>query len=217
MRTDESNFETWWRWHLYRRWKNDPGRRSMYAFRRYLANAPADSLAVDCGANVGEITALMLAAGLRVIAFEPDPICIGQLRARFEGEPRLTLIPKAVGASDRHAPLYRQMADGQPATQGSSLIHAEYHVDEPAADVEVVDLMRFLRELGEPVHVLKLDVEGAEAEILEALFDQNDPPMIGRLFAETHESLNPDLARRLGDIRRRVSALDNPKIDLEWG
>ena len=188
----------------------------MYAFRRYLAEAPEGALAIDCGANVGDITAAMVRDGLRVIAFEPDPICIAQLRHRFADESRVTVIPKAVGASERRAALYRQMADGVPYTEGSSLQRAGHHAPEPATEVEVVDLVEFLHDLDEPVYVLKLDIEGAEAEVLEAMFDHGAPSQIGRIFVETHEPHSDQLAARLQAIRR-TAALKYPNIDLDWG
>ena len=217
MRLDESDFEMWWRWHLYRRWTNERGRRSMYDFRRYLQAAPAGALAIDCGANVGDVSAAMLKVGLRVIAFEPDPLSLAALHRRFDSEPRLTIIPKAVGASNRRAPLYRQTANGRTLTEASSFIRMKHHQPEPAAEIDIIDLPAFLAGLGEPVYLLKLDIEGAEAEVLEALLDRGLTQPIGRIFVETHEWLDEELARRLNAIRARTSGPEFANLDLDWG
>ena len=218
MRADETRFEMWWRWHLYRRWKNEPGRRSMYAFRAHLENAPRGSLAIDCGANIGDMTAAMLAHGLRVIAFEPDPICLDALHRRFATNPDVTIVAKAVGASARQMPLYRSTTtQGRIRTEASSVLQMTHHDREPAGSVEVIDLLSFIDGLGEPLYLLKLDIEGAEVEVMEALLDRRGAEKIGRIFVETHERLDQDLARRTAAIRQRMQGPDFANIDLDWG
>ncbi|MEP7240627.1 MAG: FkbM family methyltransferase [Devosia sp.] len=216
MRANESKFGMWWRWQLYRRWRNERGRKSMYDFRSYIAQLPAGALAIDCGANVGDVTAALLKEGLRVIAFEPDPICLAQLHRRFAGDERVTIVPKAVGASSRRMPLYRQVTRGRPVTEASSFLRMKHHRPEPAGEIEVIDLVEFARTLGEPICLLKLDIEGAEAEVLEALLDSGVHRSIQRIFVETHERLDPALAVRIGAIRGRVSGPDFAHIDLDW-
>ena len=44
--------------------------------------AAAGAVAIDIGANCGQSTAVYLAAGLRVIAVEPDPRLAALIRAR---------------------------------------------------------------------------------------------------------------------------------------
>src|SRR5690606_38404229 len=57
---------------------------------------PGD-LAVDCGANFGEVTARLAATGADVIAFEPDPGVFASLQTRFAEAPNVTLVNAAVG------------------------------------------------------------------------------------------------------------------------
>jgi FkbM family methyltransferase len=216
MKADESKFAMWWRWHLYRRWRKGPGYRSFYAFRRYVDAAPKGALAIDCGANVGNATAVMVKAGLRVIAFEPDAICVAELQRRFADEPRVTVVPKAVGGSNRQARLYREIVNGKPKTEASSLLLMKHHKPEPVAEIEVIDLISFIDDLAEPVYLLKLDVEGAEAEVLEALLERGVRRPVGRIFVETHEWLDSGLATRLAAIRQRMTGPDFANVDLDW-
>ena len=51
---------------------------------------PGD-VAIDCGANVGEVSARLLETGADVIAFDPEPWAVERLRERFQNEPRFTL------------------------------------------------------------------------------------------------------------------------------
>src|SRR5436309_3245329 len=57
---------------------------------------PGD-LCFDVGANVGRKTEAMLRLGARVVAVEPLPECVRELKALYGNHPGFTLVPKAVG------------------------------------------------------------------------------------------------------------------------
>lgn len=189
----------------------------MYDFLRYIRAAPEGALAIDCGANVGDVTAVMIREGMRVIAFEPDPTCVADLNRRFAGESRVTIVPKAVGATARRVPFFRQIARGKPVTVASSIVQMAHHQPEPAGEIEVIDLIGFIDALAEPVHLLKIDIEGAEAEVLESYLERGVDRPIGRIFVEMHEWLDPGLAERLGAVRQRLAEAQHANIDLDWG
>ncbi|TMV53643.1 FkbM family methyltransferase, partial [Thioclava sp. BHET1] len=52
---------------------------------------PGD-LAIDCGANMGVVTAVLAETGAEVVSFEPDPFAFEQLQLRFGDHSRVTLI-----------------------------------------------------------------------------------------------------------------------------
>jgi FkbM family methyltransferase len=56
---------------------------------------PGD-LCFDVGANFGAKTEVFLALGARVVAFEPQPDCCEENRAR---NPQATIVPRAVGST----------------------------------------------------------------------------------------------------------------------
>jgi 16S rRNA A1518/A1519 N6-dimethyltransferase RsmA/KsgA/DIM1 with predicted DNA glycosylase/AP lyase activity len=68
-------------------------RRRRQNFYRQLI-APGD-LCFDVGANIGDYTDTFLALGARVIAVEPQPSCADELRSRFAGNDRVTVLPVA--------------------------------------------------------------------------------------------------------------------------
>lgn len=210
---EESRTEFMLRWHLYRRWRRppNPGRQAEYAFYRMM-DAISPGLFIDLGANVGMITQKALDHGHDVIAFEPDPVALQHLRQRFAGNPRVRIVPKAVGATARTATFYRR-PDGW--TEASSLNWTAAHNGGEAIEVEVVDLVDFLRQLREPVAAMKMDIEGAEAECLEAILDAELHHTIAYIIVETHDDFSPDIARRLDRIRERVRHI--PTINLAWG
>lgn len=171
------------------------------------------SIFVDLGANVGHVSAKALDRGLKVVAFEPDPAACRVLTDRLGSNPGITIIPKAVGASARAAKLHRRTGD---MSEWSSLIEFDFHADELAVDVEVVDLVDFIRGLPEPVGVLKMDIEGAEAECLEALLDSGLYRSIGAILVETHDRFSPEIAARLDAVRDRIERERISNIDLTW-
>lgn len=212
---EESRAEFMLRWHLYRRWKRPPStrRQAEYSFHKMLDGVAADSIFLDLGANVGHVSAKALEHNLKVIAFEPDPAALTLLRSRFGNNPNIEIIPKAVGASNRAAKLHRRTGD---LTEWSSLIEFDFHADDLAVDVDVVDLVDFVRQLPRPVGVMKMDIEGAEAECLEALLDSGLHRSVGTILVETHDRFSNELAARLDAIRARIENEGIDNIDLTW-
>ena len=120
--------------------------------------------------------------GARVTAFEPDPAVFAVLSenvAAWASAGRDTsgveLVNAAVGAGTATLPFLPDDADG-----GRVLGDGETRV---AATVEVpVELLS--DRLTEPVDLLKIDVEGAEADVLIEVADRLDE--VRRAFVEVH-------------------------------
>jgi FkbM family methyltransferase len=220
-RVDRPYWFNWLGWHLHQRHRTHKAarRRAVWAFINRIRAMPPGSLAIDAGANVGRVTAALARRGFEVHAFEPDPVAADVFAARFAGRPPVHLHRAAVGARAGTLRLYRTKAFARrprKATTSSSLFRRDVHDAANAVEVEVVDLVEFIRGLGRPVDVLKLDVEGAEVEILERILDDGLHRRIGIVVAETHERHSPELARRTGELRRRIAAEGIANVDLDW-
>jgi hypothetical protein len=61
-----------------------------------------------------------------------------------------------------------------------------------------------------------MDIEGAEAECLEAILDAGLQQSIGAFLVETHDRMGPHIARRLDRIRQRIAEGNIRNINLEW-
>ncbi|RWM02090.1 MAG: FkbM family methyltransferase [Mesorhizobium sp.] len=216
---EESHSEFMLRWHLYRRWKKriPAFRRAVYQFHHAMRQSPG-GLFIDLGANIGDVARHPARLGMRVIAFEPDPIARAVLSRRFGRNKNVTIVPKAVGASARTTTFYQTADVGQrlKATEASSIVRSEFHENGTSFDVEVVDLVQFVRDLGEPVSIVKMDIEGAEAECLEALIDTGIYRSIGQVFVETHERFSPELDDRIAKLRERIAKENIGNINLDW-
>ncbi len=216
----ESYLEFMLRWHLYRRWHRPPRpkRQAEFNFHQLMKATPAGGLFIDLGANVGDVTRHALSYGMKVIAFEPDPTALETLTRRFGNDRRVTIFPKAVGGSARKAILH-QSPDTQNIrmTEWSSLFEVPAHAKGREFEIEVIDLVEFLKAVREPIAIVKMDIEGAEAECIEAMLDDGVHRSIGRILVETHERLSPDLAVRIRALRDRISREGITNIDLDWG
>ncbi len=184
---------------------------------------PGD-LAVDCGANMGVVTAVLAATGADVIAFEPDPFAFGHLTTTFADRPNVTLINAAVGVGAGSVRLMRanNFADNpQGASVKSTILDGGRRIDaDNSVEVPLVDFPGFVREQvarrGE-IAFVKMDIEGAELDILEALDREGLFTNIRGLVAETHERKFKDLRDRYRILRETIVA-NHPsgKINLDW-
>jgi FkbM family methyltransferase len=133
------------------------------AFYRQMV-AP-DALAFDLGANVGEITEWLLRARARVVAVEPQPACIAELRTRCARLPGLVdAVPAAVGRARGTATLHVH------DVSASSSLRADWFGDPGRATLEVpvVTLADLIARYGVPDYV-KVDVEGSEEDVFATL------------------------------------------------
>jgi FkbM family methyltransferase len=143
----------------------------VYAFK----TASANPLIIDGGANIGlsVIYFKRLFPAARVVAFEADPI-VGEVLKRNLATQEIHDVEvrhEALWTCDTELTFQREGADG-----GRIGLPSESTVRVPA-----VALSRYL---DEPVHFLKLDIEGAEYEVLESCRDRLG--MVDKAFIEYH-------------------------------
>lgn len=120
-------------------------------------------LIFDIGANVGAKAALYSSRQAQVIAVEPQPAMVAELRQRFEGNPLVTIVPKGVGA--QHGILSMAINSNEPVL---STFSQQWQQGRFAAstwdrqvDVEMTTLDSLVELYGVPRYA-KIDVEGYE-------------------------------------------------------
>ena len=175
---------------------------------------------MDCGANIGQVTALLAERGADVYAFEPNPYAFDVLTRRFAANARVHCRPLAVAGTAGAARLHPHVdapSDQVAWSTGSSLFDSRPNVD-PArfVDVEAIDLEAFLDGLGREAQLLKLDVEGAEIEILERLLASCRLTAIGHVLVEMHDRRIPELEARGSALRARLDAPGYRHVHLDW-
>ena len=157
------------------------------------------SVVVDLGANRGEFShAIMQRFGCRVVAVEP----VEALFQVIERDPRLELLPLAVGASNPMIAM--TVFQGRCASALGPLVSDEPLTTQP---VEMVTLAELRRRTGVgQIDLLKMDIEGAETELLEACSDE-DLQSVMQMTVEFHEFLYPEQAEAVARIKHRMRGL----------
>lgn len=190
------------------------------AFDRALEGARG-RVCIDLGANVGEFTVRMAECAAKVYAFEPDPWTAARLREAVAGRENVEVIEAAAGVAEGRMPFYRSArfrTDPGKGALATTLLPDKANVEGTASgEVAVIDFCAFLERLDTDVWLLKIDIEGGEVALLEALLDR--PALlrrIGHVFVETHETQVPALAARSRALRRRVARLGRPAVDMDW-
>ena len=181
----------------------------------------AGKTCIDLGANVGDYTKIMAVKAKRVIAFEPDPWAHARLQANVAALDNVKIENAAAGTRDGTVLLYRRAGfESNPASnsQSSSVVAAKKNVSQDeAVEVEQIDFIAYLENLDENLGIVKIDIEGAEVELLERLFERPDILMrIDYIFVETHESRIPGHEPRVNRLRKNAARLDRPRINLYW-
>lgn len=184
---------------------------------------PGD-VVVDCGANRGDVTAQLAATGAEVHAFEPDPYNLDKLTDRFAGVSNVHLHAAAVGTKSGSIRLMRAAnweANPDLASVKSTVIAGGQNIAEgEGIDVAVIDFPAFLRGLVDAhgrVAFVKMDIEGAELDLLSAMLDARAFDHIQLTVAETHERKFKDLRPRFAALRTAISEAYPPtRVNLDW-
>ncbi len=190
------------------------------AFDRVVASMTAQDVAIDCGANVGLFTVPLAETGAEVHAFEPNPDAFQELERVTKGYANVTLHQGAVTAEPGPVDLYlHKRADDDPVfwSKSSSLLADKSNVrEDQSVRVEGTQLSRFIQDLGRPVTLLKMDIEGAEVDVLNQLLDEGLHESIEHAFVEVHDRKVKRLAEPTQRLRERLQELGASHFHLDW-
>ncbi len=160
-----------------------------------------------------------------VFAFEPNTTCRRQLlRANALMMPRVTAMPFAVHTAAGPAAFQREargpgdIEDGQ----GSHLAGLDFHLDAQGGgqeEVWKVNFPLFLRALIPSARegafvVVKMDIEGAEYDILRAMLADGSIDLVDVLHVEFHHRLMPSESEETteqlrAELRERVKFIEH--------
>lgn len=164
--------------------------------------------ALDAGANIGIYTYGFLARGANVIAVEPQAACAAQIQAFYaRGFPQsrerglLDVRVEALGNSEGMETLYVPARNGRIDDESASLRplgEGALHVTVPVRRVDDYNL--------DQLHVMKIDVEGGEAQVLEGAADtvQRCHPIILAEIEQRHH------AEPIADVFERIHSTIGP-------
>lgn len=205
----------------YRKFKRRLQRRAEARFAALAASLGPDDIALDLGANMGELTALLAANGASVHAYEPEPATFALLTARFAGMVHVHLHQAAVSDRDGTADLVLPASfhdNPRSASKAASIAHGRYLGDGHIThQVAMRDIRAILHALPKPPAVIKMDIEGAELAVLEAMRADHLLGAKTAVFVETHERLDPASLPRVRALQHWARHGAPGYLNLQWG
>lgn len=177
-------------------------------------------IAIDCGANVGNVSNYLCKSGATVYAFEPNPHAFKVLAKRLSKYPNAHCYRQAVLDHKTTTKLYfHNNSDTNELfwSTGSSLLHEKANVrKDKFVEVETIDLSEFIINLQTNIKLLKLDVEGVEHSILTKLINRGLHKRIEHIFVETHEEQAHHLQSDTKQLKDLIRSLNITNINLDW-
>ena len=180
----------------------------------YRALMPADALAFDIGANIGEKSEALIEAGARVVAFEPNPDVLPELFARCRRFSQWSVVQTALGSSADVLSLY------SPQSHGSSSLSEGWGGEAVSSrHVPVITLQSAVQRFGTPYYC-KIDVEGWELEVLKGL--EQAIPLVSLEFHLNDRDIGKTLAcldrlREFGDCSVNLTYAEGSHFHCdEW-
>jgi FkbM family methyltransferase len=198
-----------------------------------------EALIYDVGLHTGEDTEFYLRKGFSVVGIEADPTLIAAAKSRFHEaitRGRLHLIEGAVAPASAGDPI---VFYANPHSDWGTILPNWASRNEllgaPSKRIEVkrVDIAEIFRAYGVPFY-LKVDIEGVDREVFEALKDFPDRPRYVSLESDkvkfSRLRAEMDLLRNLGytkfkvvqqqtiaGMRVRTHTRDGQPFDYEFG
>jgi FkbM family methyltransferase len=164
------------------------------------------SLVYDLGGYRGQWASDIVARfGCAVHVFEPVPAFADFIRRRFERNPRVVVHEFALGAADGEIAIAVR-GDASSALRGRD-------ATERCRAVRASEFLR--RENVAQVDLMKVNIEGAEYDLLDHLLDESLASRFVNLQVQFHEFV-PDAKARRSAIRERLAATHEPAWTFEF-
>ena len=176
---------------------------------------------IDGGCHNGVFADIALACDGITYAFEPNIYLCAFLSNLYKNNPRFILHQKAIATANKKAIFYNVLDD--VVSQGASVV--EFGAKDCAEiqargyEVEMIDFCAFVSEIiakHGKIDFIKLDIESAEFEVLEALIAQDLYKNIEYVMVETHERLFENSSAKISALKAQIADKHIKNIYLDW-
>ena len=161
-----------------------------HTFRDCFPEAP---LLIDLGANVGKFASEFLGAypSAEVVLVEGDPFLTDILKKKFADRRNVKLFQGLVGPESRPDASFHlsKIPEGNSVIRALSETWGSGESREIQVEMITLDALSALVH-PERVHLLKIDIEGSEWDVLEG-FSEAQATLIEQLSVEFHDFLDP--------------------------
>lgn len=155
----------------------------------YVQLEKTDPVILDVGAHIGLATIYFrsLYMDAKITAFEPHPQLLDCLQKNLAANiiKDVTVIPKAVWTTEGRIKLHVDTDQENQWLSTSSLIRGSWTKKQPTTSIDV-EAVRLSTYMDGPIDILKMDVEGAEYEVLKECLPKL--AQVQHLFVEVHTS-----------------------------
>lgn len=184
---------------------------------------------IDCGGNIGQSydtfkNELDLDNFYKIFIFEPNIDCYNILLRKIDAS---NVIIKNQAVYNKNGTVKFYIPTNDAYSLGSTL-NIDFHnsiyknMYKDSIEVECIDLDEFVRQIECDTEIyLKLDIEGAEYEVLELLIKNETINRIHKIYVEFHEKYaNDELSVKYDLISRKNNIIDYIKSNnisfTEW-
>ena len=175
-----------------------------------------NSLIIDAGSSYGHVIRAIAPTGCQVYSFEAHPLFYGFLVRDYSDLENVVLSNKAVWCENEVRKFYFKESR-EDLNGGATLMSEKSNITNPGLgqDVECFDLSEFILNLDKDVDVLKIDIEGAEYEVLNKLFDTGAHERVKSIYLEDHE--RKMRSYRYKNLKQEVvKKFSSVNKDLNW-
>lgn len=181
----------------------------------------AESIVIDCGANVGFFTDKIVKYVDKVYLFEPDPLAHTELLKKYSDNEKIVIHNVGVAAYNGQMKFYKRIIDNGNSdiamTVGTSSFADKSNINvNDSFEIGVINLVEFINKFSY-VDLIKIDIEGGEIDVINSILDSDSTlGKIGYIFFETHENI-PSLIEGISKLKNRIISMGlNKRIFYNW-
>lgn len=181
--------------------------------------SPQD-VCIDCGVNRGRFTDILILRNCIVYGFEPHKLLYQNLLLKYKNNKNITIFNQAVHTKNEIIPFYLNTKEIQNinCTESASLIKRT-DIETFSCEVEGIDFVEFTKTIikqHRKIKLIKLDIEGAEFDIIEKIIENKIYEYVEYILCETHERLIENGTERLKTIKKLIEINNIKNIFLDW-
>ncbi|NCR20408.1 MAG: FkbM family methyltransferase [Microcystis aeruginosa L111-01] len=184
----------------------------------YLYSYLPHRLAVDIGANRGDVSSRLLQAGYQVYAFEPFPPVIDKLKNRLGDHPNFRLFPFALGSENQTQELHiatdetpdntYQDASFYSSLTKHSLSEGLVFTDTISVTVKTLASLHDTEELPKDIGLVKIDTEGFDLEVIKGMGNYRYPVVVAEFWDQNFPFGRSGAMNQLPDLVNAMKERD---------